>query len=69
MVSGEAKVRGDVSTFLAAGVSIQHLWFKPRDRLNKDAIALESYDTADAYFCEACKVLSIDVKDSKLANT
>ena len=67
LVPGEAKVRGNLYTFLSAGVSIQHLWFKPQDGSCKAKVALESYETTSAYFCQACKLLTIDVKDSQLA--
>jgi hypothetical protein len=67
MSPGEAKVRGNWYTFLSAGVSIQHLWFEPYDGSSKPKIALESYDATDAYFCKTCKIVSVDVKDSKLA--
>lgn len=66
LVPGEAKVHGDLAGFLVAGVSIQHLWFEPYDGSFKENIAIESLQSAQAYFCEDCKFVLIDAKGSRL---
>ncbi len=66
MIPGEAKVHGNLSSFLIAGISIQHLWFEPYDGSFEENIALENLQTANGYFCEKCKFVCIDAKNSRL---
>jgi DNA-directed RNA polymerase subunit RPC12/RpoP len=66
MIPGEAKVHGSLSSFLIAGISIQHLWFEPYDGSFEKSIALESLQSTDAFFCETCKFVFLDAKKSRL---
>lgn len=66
MIPGEVKVHGSLSSFLIAGISIQHLWFEPYDGSFEKNIALESLQSTDAFFCEKCKFVLLDAKNSRL---
>ena len=68
MLPGTASVRGTILGFLVAGVSYQHLFFRPAGGGRKsDRVVVGSGDSSRAWRCDRCG--AVLVRESKQAWT
>jgi len=61
MTPGIGSIHGTLTTFLVAGLSIEHLWFKlPGEQWER--LLMESHEKRPAQLCEACDLVVLSVR-------